>query len=403
MALTSRIRARSIAIGLIGVASAVAQDQISTDAVEKAKQLTVMINATIDGDTRPGAGVIFSLANDQVYIATADHLVRRGISSASDIRVEFKWLPGQPQMAELLTWDYPSLDLAVIVVDSGKAHASQASLRFDSLGDPAKMAANSAVWAIGYPNGAAYDMSPGQLNQREALRLTYRVLGIVPGGYSGGPLVDRNGLIVGLVRQDQPPNTEATRMDLLIEQLKAKDFPVALREPGSDPPVASNPPVTSTNPPTSRNLPGQTAAAPVSPAVGDRFTEVLQEYIRAASSGFVAVGATRGAKQADGWTPTVTLPGSTHCGTLAFEAAPTLTLFCQMAQLYGETLADRKWSELSSQVEAALPDSGWQREDTGDAFKRVAFKKASVSVYVLRAGERLGAYDLEIGVIGPKP
>jgi hypothetical protein len=395
MALTAIIRARSIVIALMGVGSAIAQDQISIEAAENAKQLTVMINATIDGDTRPGAGIIFALANDQVYIATADHLVRRGTSNASDIRVEFKWLPGQPQLAELLTWDYPSLDLAVVVVDGGKAHAPQTSLPFDRLGDPTKITANSAVWAIGYPNGAAYDMSPGQLNQREALRLTYRTLGIVPGGYSGGPLVDRNGLIVGMVRQDQPPNTEATRMDLLIEQLKAKDFPVALRGPGSGPPV------TSTNPLRSRNPPEQ--KAPTSPAVGDRFKEVLQQYIRAASSGFVAVGATRGAKPPDGWTPTVTLPGSTHCGTLAFEAAPTLTLFCEMANLQDRTAADLKWSEISSQVEAVLPGPGWQREDTGDAYKRADFRNASVSVYILRAGERLGAYDVEIGVIGPKP
>jgi S1-C subfamily serine protease len=240
----------------MGVGSAIAQDQISTEAAENAKRLTVMINATIDGDTRLGAGIIFAVANDQVYIATADHLVRRGTSNASDIRVEFKWLPGQPQLAELLTWDYPSLDLAVVVVDSGKAHTSQTSLPFDRLGDPTKITANSALWAIGYPNGAAYDMSPGQLSQREALRLTYRTLGVVPGCYSGGPLVDRNGLIVGMVRQDQPPNTEATRMDLLIEQLTAKDFPIALRQPGSGPPV------TNTNPLRSRNPPEQTAPTP---------------------------------------------------------------------------------------------------------------------------------------------
>jgi hypothetical protein len=37
--------------------------------MESAKRLVVMINAAIDGGTRPGAGIIFGLANDRVYIA----------------------------------------------------------------------------------------------------------------------------------------------------------------------------------------------------------------------------------------------------------------------------------------------------------------------------------------------
>ena len=112
------IEMRAIAIALLFMAAALAQDQINEEALGKTKQLTVMINATIDGDTRPGAGIIFGLTNNQVYIATANHLVRRGLSKASEIQVEFQWLPGQPLPAQLLTYyDDRALDLAVIVVD----------------------------------------------------------------------------------------------------------------------------------------------------------------------------------------------------------------------------------------------------------------------------------------------
>src|SRR5215472_19273847 len=125
--MTGRIEVSWIAAGLVAISGALAQSQISDDALEKTKQLTVMINATIDGDTRPGAGIIFGLAKDQIYIATANHLVRRGLSKASDIQVEFKWLPGQPIAAQLLTYyDDRALDLAVIVVDAIKARLGQA-------------------------------------------------------------------------------------------------------------------------------------------------------------------------------------------------------------------------------------------------------------------------------------
>jgi hypothetical protein len=73
---------RRIAIAVLAAGAALGQHQISDEAIEKAKQVTVMIN--VDG-TRPGAGIIFGLANGQVYIATANHLVRRGVTQASDI------------------------------------------------------------------------------------------------------------------------------------------------------------------------------------------------------------------------------------------------------------------------------------------------------------------------------
>jgi hypothetical protein len=101
------------------------------------------------------------------------------------------------------------------------------------------------VWFIGYPNGTAYDVSAGQVSQVEALLIKYRVPGWVPGSYSGGPLLDRDGMILGLIRQDQPPNGEATRIDLVVDQLKAWSYQVALQRPGSDSPrvTRSEPPV----------------------------------------------------------------------------------------------------------------------------------------------------------------
>jgi hypothetical protein len=215
---------------LLAARAIVGQDQIGYDAAERAKLVTVMINAKVDDSVVPGAGIIFGLANGQVYIATANHLVRRGLSEAADIHVEFRWLPGQPIRAQLLTNYDPLLDLAVIVVDSADARANQVGLlSFDRLGNLSQLALGMPVWAIGYPNGSVYDIGGGQFNQMEGVQLKYHAMGLVPGGYSGGPLVDSNGSILGIIRQDQPPNAVATRIDLVIDQLKAWSYRVALR------------------------------------------------------------------------------------------------------------------------------------------------------------------------------
>ncbi len=225
---------QATAIALLSAAAAMAQDQITDEALDNAKTLTVMIDATIDGDTRPGAGIIFALANDRVYIATANHLVRRATSEASGIKLEFRWLPGEQFAAELLRYYEPDIDLAVIVVRGiGRTGADRAGLPFDRLrGDPSSLAQGvhgAPVWAIGYPDGTtAYDVSAGRISQVEALRMTWRVAGLVPGGYSGGPLVDSNGTIVGMIRQDQPPTAEATRIDLIVNQLKAWNYQIGL-------------------------------------------------------------------------------------------------------------------------------------------------------------------------------
>jgi hypothetical protein len=214
---------------LLVIVSATCHAQISDSAIEKAMAVTVMIDSTIDGSPNIGAGVIFGLANDQVYIATANHLVRRYPLEATDIKAEFRWLPGQPVPAKLLTNYDTALDLAVIVVEAPKAHMSPARFSLDLLDDPLLVSHGSEVWTIGNPSGHAYYATEGKIDQVEAINLKFRVAGLVGGGASGGPLVDRDGLIVGMVLQDAPPDGVATRIDLVASQLKVLGYPVSLR------------------------------------------------------------------------------------------------------------------------------------------------------------------------------
>jgi hypothetical protein len=285
---------REITLLLLVVTAVMGQDQISDDAAEKAKLVTVMINAKVDDSAVPGAGIIFALASGQMYIATANHLVRRGLSEATDILVEFRWLPGQPIRARLLNNYDPALDLAIVVVDASEAHASRDRLSFDLQGSPSQLTLGAPVWGIGYPNGTAYDISTGQFSKLEAVQLKYRVLGLVPGGYSGGTLIDRNGLILGMIRQDQPPNTDATRVDLIVEQLKAWGYQVELRASA----VAGG--HESGRPPTEPNsTAGQARPNPNSIGVqaDSSLCDDLHAYINAAEHDFLSL---RGRRQPEG-------------------------------------------------------------------------------------------------------
>jgi hypothetical protein len=331
------------AVALVVMRATVGQNQISDEALDRAKQLTVMINATIDGDTRPGAGVVFGLANGEIYMATANHLVRRGLSRASEIEVEFQWLPGQPVPAQLLTYyDDRALDLAVVAVDLSKARVPPGGLSLDRLGDPGALTRGAALSAIGYPNGSAFDVSAAELSQIEAVSLKYRVPGLVPGGYSGGPLVDRKGMIVGVIRQDQPPDGEATRIDLVVSQLKAWNYEVRLQAPGANP-AASNQPANTTE-----NL----------------FKDILLRYVAEAPSGFRALGA----KPIGNWSPPVKLPDAVSCRGGGTAQEPFIE--CVLYRSDSEVEAADKFEDLIDIVRGVLPNWSFSRLNFFRAFFR---------------------------------
>jgi hypothetical protein len=193
-------------------------------AADKAKLLTVMV----DADTRAGSGIIFAVNEDRVYIATANHVVRPDNIAATDIKVSFKWLPGEPVKATLLNpHDADALDLAVIVVpDLARTRADKQQLPFDLLAKPIAVIAGTPFWVVGHPEGSLWETSELLHAQKpDAVRIPF--LGSVSDGYSGGPLLNRDGLIVGMGRAA----TQATRMDRIVEQLTSVgwDFSVGLK------------------------------------------------------------------------------------------------------------------------------------------------------------------------------
>ena len=231
---TFAMRWRSIALATFlaaGPAPRLGAQDVTTPASDDTEQIVGMIRCTLDGEESIGAGILFGAANDRLYLVTANHVVRRGPASCTDIHVELRSLPGEPVPATLTTSFDARRDVAVLSIAGLREKGIDAArLPFDRLGDPASLVRGDGVYALGFPQGRAWGTSvaPIPIASVSDSVLVFETSQVVPGS-SGGALLDRRREIVGLVLNVQPPEATARNVVQVIELLRAWRFPVALR------------------------------------------------------------------------------------------------------------------------------------------------------------------------------
>jgi Trypsin-like peptidase domain len=208
--------------------------QTAPTAEEQAKRLVVMISGQLGETDVIGAGIIVGVGQDRVYVATANHVVRKGLpprlEEARSLRLQFHWLPGERVEARLLA-DYDAdsgMDLAVLSVSDVRRLALP-RLSFDVLADPTGLKRRDQVQTVGYPDGRPWftkvtpdylaDVSP-DLIRFESAYLTQ--------GHSGGAVVNDRWELVGMIKADQPPEGLAVPLDRVIERLRRWNYPVQL-------------------------------------------------------------------------------------------------------------------------------------------------------------------------------
>lgn len=199
---------------------------------EQTKGLVVMIDGKFGDESSIGAGIIFNKRPDSLYIATANHVVRRGGAEATDLHVQLVSLPGEPLPARLLA-KVSDHDLAVLRVDGiARYERDLASLRFDRLGDVAAVKRADEVYTIGQPNGHDWDVSLGtdRIDSVRNLEFVFQSSRVAPGS-SGGALLNAKRLLIGLVQKDSPPFAEALRLDVVTTELRAANYPVSWQRP----------------------------------------------------------------------------------------------------------------------------------------------------------------------------
>ena len=146
------------------------------------------------GDPSTGAGVI---VDDMADILTSLHIV----ADASAIKVRF--YDGTESTAQVVT-TLPDKDIAVL-----RPSSTPAKLVPATMGDPGRLAIGSPAFVIGHPFGLTGSLSAGVVSgldrsinvpgKSTPLTGLIQFDAAVNPGNSGGPLVDENGEVVGIV------------------------------------------------------------------------------------------------------------------------------------------------------------------------------------------------------------
>jgi hypothetical protein len=242
--------------GILTLAATVSPRARAQDQYDALKRLVVMIRGKLGDAPVGGAGIVFGAGNNRLYIATANHVVRRGTRTAESVEVQLRWLPGEWVPASVLEHGDVDLDLAVIAVP-GASKLSTPEFAWQVLVSPQSLAPGNKVFPIGYPEATPWFMNiQAHLVSSVTNALIFTEGNLRP-GHSGGALVTEQAGIVGLVTQVDPLVGQSTRIDRIRERLiewsysvqltwkpEALPTPRTTREPGPIPAQQTAPPKT---------------------------------------------------------------------------------------------------------------------------------------------------------------
>jgi S1-C subfamily serine protease len=203
--LTQRDVARTVARAIASFTPAPAFSERAYQAVQPSLVLieTKTSNATGKPGSGLGSGVVINLAGD---ILTSLHVV------AGATEIELTFADGTQSGGEVIVRQ-PQNDIAVV-------HATQppANLAPATIGDPRAVRQGSEAFAVGNPFGLSGSMSVGVIsaldrsfkmpNSDVVLRGLFQIDAAVNPGNSGGPLIDRDGNVIGIVTALVNPTKE---------------------------------------------------------------------------------------------------------------------------------------------------------------------------------------------------
>jgi S1-C subfamily serine protease len=222
-----RIACLAFAAGLIGGDDASAQADVPADPDDSIKQLVVRI----DTDIGFGSGIIVGSRADTLFIATANHVVRRGERAAERVEVRFYGAQDRPVSATLLSNADDSLDLAVVGVSGlGAIPLDPSAIPYGQLGDLQALDRGDPIFLLGQPNGL-----PWRINTVPERFIAFRdesldfESSLLARGHSGGALLNEDREVIGMLKSDQAPYGEAVSLYAIARKLEEWAYPVDLR------------------------------------------------------------------------------------------------------------------------------------------------------------------------------
>jgi hypothetical protein len=168
-----------------------------------------VVRITVEMETgaiRNGFGFIAGQRGDDLFLATANHVVRSGLPGdlTREISIRFFGDPGRSHQGELMETYYPSpQDLAVVRVrkPDGLVWEPRATVPPDSLRSGVR---GTSVWFVGRGGDWYVPTVPGRVNsdRPDLNSILFVDINSVMPGTSGAPLISASG-IMGMIVQDE--------------------------------------------------------------------------------------------------------------------------------------------------------------------------------------------------------
>ncbi len=196
--------------------------------IEDTHDLVVMI----DSDIGIGSGIIFGRKGNDLFIATANHVVRQGNRKTEKITVQFRTLPGKWVPATLRPEHNADrhTDLAVLQVARVAEHGLDfCALPLGRLPEKDQLKRGDRVYPVGFPHGApwASPIVPDVVAHTAGQQISFQS-SFIEQGSSGGALISAQGELLGLIKNDKPPFGVAIKLQKILDILRDWRLPVQL-------------------------------------------------------------------------------------------------------------------------------------------------------------------------------
>ncbi len=190
--------------------------------------LIAMVSGQFGSSAVFGAGIVFGRAKDRLFIATANHVVRRGPEVAA-LQVRLRPWPERRFPAKVEEHADRDLDLAVLRLEDLQG-IDVCALALDRMGDTNTLQRGSGVYPMGNPNGVPWGLpvQADRIADVHGAEIAFQSA-LIAMGHSGGGLLNSQAQLVGMIRADEPPYGLAIRLDKVLETLRAWGYPVHLR------------------------------------------------------------------------------------------------------------------------------------------------------------------------------
>lgn len=171
-----------------------------------------------------GAGIVLSKISEVLFILTAYHV----IDKADSIFVEFYQSPALRMKAQVFQKVDKGKDLAVLYVRNFKDTTTVSHL---FLGNITRLKELDELSAIGHPANFEWEITAGNYQDLDPSTHLIRFEGKIDSGNSGGPLLNKNFELIGMVLTEQAQYGFALEINHAIEIVRNWKLPVDFQPP----------------------------------------------------------------------------------------------------------------------------------------------------------------------------